>query len=107
MVFGMAVALEDFEPLTNRDGPIEVIAEDGQGITHAPSGIAKADPPGLAKVQSLRDISLVLLDEAVQETRRIPGQSILEVRRSNPGWVIVVDDSVEADPGPGVGTRGA
>jgi hypothetical protein len=48
MVDGMPVTLDDFEPLLNRDGPISVVDNSGNAITHAPSGIAQPVDPKVA-----------------------------------------------------------
>jgi hypothetical protein len=95
------------KPLIERNGPVDVITQAGDGITHAPSGMFQAIDPPLGEVWSVRDVKLVLFDEQTRPAREIPGQHIVDVKLSQPGVIVVVDDSVEADPGQTLRTRGA
>jgi hypothetical protein len=100
------VQLADFEPLRNRDGPISVVDNNGNAITHAPSGAARAVDPN-AQPQTLQEIQIVLFDEMTRPTRAIRGDQIEEIIRSSPGWALVVGDTVEPDEGTSIRTRGA
>ena len=102
----MAVSLGDFKHFLNRDGPINVVDNAANGVSYAPSGIARPVDPKLAQIYKLDEIQLVLLDEMANEIRAIRGDQIEEIRRTPPGWQIVVDDTVEPDEGARVRTRG-
>jgi len=102
----MAVCLDDFKHFLNRDGPINVVDMEGNGVTYAPSGIAKPVDPKLAQILKLEEIQLVLFDEMTNVTRAIRGDQIEEIYPTLPGWQIVVDNTVEPDEGTGIQTRG-
>jgi hypothetical protein len=102
----MAVSFDAFKHCLHRDGPISVVDKAGNGVTHAPSGMAKPVDPKLAHIHKVEEIQLVLLDEMTNVTRAIRGDQIEEINRTPPGWQIVVDDTFEPDEGTRIKTRG-
>jgi hypothetical protein len=103
----MAVQPEDLELFVTRTGPVHVIAEDGSAVAYGSSGRLDMVDPEQKDAWTVADVQVTLPDEQARATRSIPGGTVVEVREENVGYTLVVDHTVEPDPGPAVSTRGA
>jgi hypothetical protein len=103
---GMATPLEEWEGFLQPQGPVRVERADGTFVSYGARGRAQA-VDDRAEVLAAADIELVLYDEVGNTIRTIAGTDVTEFReQKGPVIVVVVDDSVEPDPGDTVRTRG-
>jgi hypothetical protein len=99
--------LEAWQPLLEPSGPFQIEHAEGTHVTYAVRGKPDA-AGGLAQVKKPADLELVLYDETGNETRRIGGDQVIEVKGAHgPVTIVVVEDSVKPDPGETTKTRGA
>jgi hypothetical protein len=103
---GMTAPLEGWKRLLEPLGPVRVERSDGTFVSYGARGKAQAvDDP--AEVLAAADIQLVLYDEIGNTVRTIAGTDVIDFpEHKGPVIVVVVDDSVEPDPGDSVRTRG-
>jgi hypothetical protein len=103
----MPIDPEGLQPFASRQGPVHVVDENNGAVTYGTSAKLEIRDPGRWDAWTVDQVELVMLDEQARPTRAVPGDHILDVRKAGVGYTVVVDDTIEPDPGATVDTRGA